>query len=95
VAGFEVTDDTILAYKAYDTDDLRAFLEDIGLGCCIPSKANRVNPTTYDQQNYKKRHRVENAFQSLKKFLAIATRNEKLASTFLGLVMLGSILEWL
>lgn len=86
---------TILADKAYDTDDLRAFLEDIGLGCCIPPKANRVNPASYDKQKYKKRHRVENAFQCLKEFRAIATRYEKLASTFLGLVTLGSILQWL
>ena len=86
---------TILADKAYDSDDLRAFLEDIGLGCCIPPKANRVNPAPYDKQKYKKRHRVENAFQCLKEFRAIATRYEKLASTFLGLVKLGSILQWL
>ena len=86
---------TILADKAYDTDDLRAFLDDIGLGCCIPPKENRVDPVPFDKQKYKKRHRVEHAFQRLKEFRAIATRYEKLASTFLGLVTLGSILQWL
>ena len=53
--------------QAYDMDDLRAFLEDVGVGCCIPPKANRVNPAPYDKQEYKKRHRVENAFQRLRK----------------------------
>lgn len=86
---------TILADKAYDVDDLRAFLEDVGLGCCIPPKANRVSPAKYDKKKYKKRHRVENAFQRLKEYRAIATRYEKLASTFLGLVTLGAILQWL
>ncbi len=38
------------------------FSNDVGLGCCIPPKANRVNPATCDRQKYKKRHRVENAF---------------------------------
>ena len=86
---------TILADKAYDFDDLRAFLDDVGLGCCIPPKANRVSPAKYDKKKYKKRHRVENAFQRIKEHRAIATRYEKLASTFLGLVTLGAILEWL
>ena len=86
---------TILADKAYDTDDLRAFLADIDLDCCIPPKANRVNPARYDKRKYKKRHRVENAFQRLKEFRTIATRYEKLALTFIALATVGAILQWL
>ena len=86
---------TILADKAYDTDDLRAFLADIGLGCCIPPKANRVNPADYDKEKYKKRHRVENAFQQLKEFRTIATRYEKLATTFMALATVGAIHQWM
>jgi len=39
---------TILADNEYDTDNLRTFLEETGLGCCISPKSNRVNPATYD-----------------------------------------------
>jgi len=86
---------TILADKAYDSDDFIAFLEERNIGHCIPSKANRKNPRPLNSRRYKKRHRVENAFQRLKEFRAIATRYEKLSETFLGLATLGAILSWI
>jgi transposase len=74
----------ILADKAYDSDGFIAFLEERGLGHCIPSKANRKNPRPHNSRRYKKRHRVENAFQRLKEFRAVATRYEKLSETIPG-----------
>ena len=53
----------ILADKAYDTDSFRAFLKERGLGCCIPPKANRLNPASFNKKRYRKRHHGENAFQ--------------------------------
>ena len=44
---------------------------------------------------YKERHLVENYFLKLKVFRRIATRYDKLASTFLGFVCIVSILIWL
>ena len=80
---------TLLADKAYDSDDFIAFLEERGLGHCIPSKENRKAKRPHDSRRYKKRHRVENAFQRLKEFRAIATRYEKLSETFLGFNLLA------
>ena len=86
---------TILADKAYDSDGLIKFLEERGVSHCIPSKANRKCPRRLDKRRYKKRHRVENAFQRLKEFRAIATRYEKHRENFLGIVTLGAILAWI
>ena len=86
---------SILADKAYDVDEFRVYLAEQGLGCCIPPKANRKAPSSYNKRNYRKRHRVENAFQRIKEFRAIATRYEKLSETFLALATLAALLEWL
>jgi transposase len=84
----------ILADKAYDSDAFRAFLETNSLQACIPPRANRIDPIDYDQEDYKKRHQVENCFQRLKEYRAIATRYEKLDLRFLSMVTLAAILAW-
>ena len=65
------------------------------LKSCIPPKANRKVPPTYHKGYYKHRHHVENFFGRIKEKRAIATRYEKLASRFLGFVILASIYDWL
>lgn len=92
----EVPDDiVVVADKSYDSDKFREDLEEQNLGCCIPPKAGRLAPSDYDKDVYKERHRVENAFQRLKEYRAIATRYEKLAINFKALVTLGAILDWI
>jgi len=84
----------ILADKTYDTNAFRDFLAENGLTACIPPKADRKDPPSYDKEQYKLRHHVENCFQRLKEFRATATRYEKLDSRFLNLVTLAAILCW-
>ena len=91
----DCTQRTILADKAYDSDDFRSLLEDLGLTACIPPKANRTDPASYHKGHYKRRHMVENFFQRIKEKRAIATRFEKLASRFLALVTMAAICDWL
>ena len=43
----DCTQQTILADKAYDSDDFRSLLKDLGLTACIPPKANRTDPASY------------------------------------------------
>jgi transposase len=38
---------------------------------------------------YRRRHRVENFFQRIKRYRRVATRYDKLAETFLGFVCLA------
>lgn len=86
---------TILADKAYDSDEFRTYLDEQGLGSCIPPKSNRKDRRPYNRRNYKKRHRVENAFQRLKEYRGVATRYEKLGSTFKAFVTIAALLDWL
>jgi transposase len=85
----------ILADKAYDCDWFRLLLKELGLKACIPPKSGRNHPATYHSGFYKKRHHVENFFQRIKEYRAIATRYEKLAHCFLGLATLAAIMIWL
>lgn len=91
----EVAPEAFLADKAYDADALIETLEARGIAPVIPPKANRIAPRQTDFALYRERNLVERFFCKLKGFRAIATRYDKLASTFLAAVQLVSILFWL
>lgn len=84
----EVEPQAFLADKAYDADTLISRLEERQITPVIPPKANRVAPRQTDFVLYCERNLIERFFNNLKQFRAIATRYDKLASTFLGAVQL-------
>lgn len=55
----------------------------------IPAKRNRVDPEPLDAAAYRERNRVERLFAKLKEFRRVATRYDKLRSSFLGWVHLA------
>jgi transposase len=63
----------------------------MGSKVCIPSSARRVEAIGYSRRTYKKRHRVENFFQKIKRYRRVATRYDKLAITYFGFVLLAII----
>ena len=73
-----------MADRAYDSRRLRDMLGE----AVIPSTRKRRVPIPHDEQAYKARHLVENAFADIKQFRGIATRYCKLADTFSALVQL-------
>ncbi len=85
----------ILADKAYDCDEFRRLLANLGLTPCIPPKANRKKPAQFHKGHYKHRRHVENAFQRLKELRAVATRFEKYAERFRDITTLDAITMWL
>jgi len=88
--------EAVLADRAYDAKE--RVLEPLQRAQCdavIPPKRSRRNPRTYDIHLYKARHLVENFFQKLKQYRAIATRYDKTARNFLGAIHLASIVIWL
>ena len=91
----EVEPEAFLADKAYDADALIETLEERGITPVIPSKANRLIQRETDFALYCERNLVERFFCKLKAFRAIATRYDKLASTFLAAVQLISVIFWL
>lgn len=64
----------------------RELLLDRDIGPNIPSKSNRVEPIEHDADVYKERNRVERLVGKLKQFRRVATRYEKLGTTFIALV---------
>jgi transposase len=84
----------LLADKAFDTDAIRADLDNRGAAAVIPPKANRVIPIPCDLEMYKWRHLVENFFCNLKDFRRIATRYDKTDESFKAMIQLvGIVLE--
>ena len=79
--------DALLADKAYDADD--RVLAAAEVTAVIPPKCNRVVQREYDREWYQARHLIENFFQKLKQYRAIATRYDKLARNFLA-----GVLKW-
>lgn len=84
----------LLADKGYDTDAIleQALLQ--GMEPVIPPKKNRNVQREYDEELYKLRHLVENAFLHLKRWRGIATRYAKNTASFLAAVQIRCIALW-
>jgi transposase len=74
--------------KGYDSDKIRNKLQEEEMEPVIPPRSNRKEQYDYDKDVYKLRNKVERFINRLKQFRRIATRYEKLAITFLGLIHL-------
>jgi len=84
----------LLGDKAYDSAELRDWLEERGTTPVIPNRSNRKQPFGFNKKSYKRRHRVENAICRIKDFRRIATRYDKLARNFLAAVCLVAAIVW-
>ncbi len=81
--------------KGYDSDAIRAYVNQLGGVAVIPPKANRAAKPPFDEHLYRERHRIENLFAKLKSFRRISTRYDKLLLTFAAFVSLACIVLWL
>ena len=84
----------LIADKAYDSAELRLWLNDRGTKPVIPNRSNRKQPFSFNRRLYKERRRIENAFGRLKDFRRIATRYDRLARNFLASVCIVAALWW-
>ena len=85
----------LLGDCGYDTDEIVEFAEKSGMIVVIPSKKNRKKQRVYDEDLYKLRHLVENAFLKLKQWRGIATRYAKNSASFLAAIHIRCIVLWL
>ncbi len=76
----------LLADKGYDTDAILEQAKAQKMNPVIPPKKNRTTQRPYDEDLYKLRHLVENAFLHLKRWRGIATRYAKNTASFLAAV---------
>jgi len=68
--------------RAYEGDETRQLVFDLGLIPVVPPKSNRIEPWEYDRQMYKKRNEIERLFRRLKGFRRIFSRFDKLDVVF-------------
>jgi transposase len=81
--------EALLADKGYDANELLQTLAKREIEAVIPPRKNRLDQRDYDRQAYKHRNLVERMFNRLKQYRRVATRYEKLARNFLGMLSLA------
>lgn len=91
----ECVPDALLADKGYDADVIRADLIERKIEAVIPGRSNRRIKVEYDRTLYKQRNRIARMSGHLKINRAIATRYDRLANSFLGMVHLATARYWL
>ena len=72
----------VIMDRAYEGDETRQLVRDLGYIPVVPPKSNRRAPWEYDRQLYKQRNEVERLFRRLKGFRRIFTRFDKLDVVF-------------
>ena len=93
VDGFEC--EAVLADKAYDNNDLRQTIAEMGAEAVIPSTRSRRVPIPHDKAAYKHRNRIERCFNKLKHFRRFATRYDRRTTHYLAFVHLAAAMIWL
>ena len=87
--------EALLGDKGYDSDDIIATIETMGIEAVIPSKSNRKEPRVINRETYKLRNLIERMFNKLKNWRRVATRYDKTAASFLAFITIASIKLWM
>ena len=78
--------------KGYSADWIREWLQERGIKPVIPYKSNEKGcKKRFDRAGYRRRNIVERCVNSLKWFRRVATRYEKLALHYVGMVTVAII----
>ena len=91
LSGIDISESTILADKAYGTKEILDYIQRQDGDYAIPPKSNTKNPWKCDWFLYKERHLIECFFLKLKQFRRVATRYDKLATSFLAFIYIAAI----
>jgi transposase len=98
--------DAVLGDKAYSSRAIRAELRSRAVRAVIPQPSDQIahrkrrgsaggRPPAFDATAYKGRNVIERSFNAHKQWRGIATRYDKLATTYRGAVVLRAITIWL
>lgn len=85
----------VLADRAYDADELVAYIDSKDAKAVISPKTNRKNQRACDEHQYRNHDPIERLFAKLKQFRRVATRYDKLAPRFVSFVALATSVIWL
>jgi transposase len=95
----------VIADRAYATGTVRGHLRKRSITAVIPEKKDTIaararkgsaggRPPKFDADTYRRRNVVERAFALAKQWRGIATRYDKLASTYRGALVLAACITW-
>lgn len=75
--------------KGYSAEWIRALLEELKIKPVIAHRSSEAAAERFDKRSYKKRHIIERCVNWRKWFRRVATRYEKLAIHYLGMLKLA------
>ncbi len=84
----------VVADRGYSSHAFREHVWDLGARPAIPTRRGEA-PVACPEPVYNNRNRVERLWARLKEWRAVATRYEKTARSFLGVLHLAATLDWL
>ena len=85
----------LIADKAYDAKWILDLIEQHDAVPIIPDRKGVKTRHPFSKPLYRRRNRIERAFNKLKQFHCIATRYEKLAANFLAMIKIATDRIWL
>ncbi len=85
----------VIMDRAYEGDETRQLVLDLGMTPVVPPKTNRISPWEYDREMYKKRNEVERLFRRLKGYRRIFSRFDKLDVVFMFFIYFALITDTL
>ena len=83
----------MLMDRAYEGNETRQLVLELGFTPVVPPKQNRLNPWKYDQLMYRRRNEIERLFRRLKGFRRIFSRFDKLDVMFTAFIHFAPIVE--
>lgn len=81
--------------KGYSATETRQWLQDHEIDAVIPYRADEQAEADVDEEAYRERSAIERTINRLKRCRRIATRYEKTASSYLAMLTIAMILEWI
>ena len=84
----------VVADRGFSSDTIRSQVWDMGARPAIPTKRNEAAQHCPDYI-YVHRNRIERLWGRLKEWRAVATRYEKTARSFMGVLCLAAAQDWL
>jgi transposase len=84
----------VVGDKGYSSNGFREMIWNTGSRPAIPAKSNETAVSCPDWI-YTNRNMVERLWARLKEWRAVATRYEKTATSFLGVLNLAATLDWI
>ena len=83
----------VLMDRAYEGNETRQLVMELGFEPVVPPKCNRLEPWEYDKELYKKRNEIERLFRRLKGFRRIFSRFDKLDIVFSFFIFFAMIFQ--